>query len=466
MTENQVISWVAAGESESQEFKQSTNLRHEATQTLCGMLNKNGGRVIFGVTPDHQVRGLEVSDRTLEKLWDEFNHFEPPAFPEVERLALTNGLELIIVTVSRGSQRPYSYKGKKFIRVAASTVQLSEAEANNLLLERLHGTQRWENEIANGYTVDDLDTREIRLTLEESIRRGRSEDPNTRDPLEMLRGFGLLARGSDALLKASVILFGRSEALLPDYPQCLLRLARFRGVDKTEFLDNRQLHGHAFSLLRSAERFLVENLPIAGRIQPGIFERIDSPLYPPEAMREALANAFCHRDYSIGGGSVGVAVFDDRLEITSSGDLHFGLTPQALFEPHESLPWNPIIAKVFYRRGIVEAWGRGTLKMLELTQAAGLPRPNIDFVAGAVTVRFLPSDYVPPMRTHHDLSDVQRQVLLLLNRQALSLSEIHSGLGGNTIISIRSLRDDIAMLQRLGLVGLSGYGRGSRWFLK
>lgn len=466
MTENQVISWVAAGESESQEFKQSTNLRQEATQTLCGMLNRNGGRVIFGVTPDHQLRGLEVSDKTLEKLWAEFNQFEPPAFPEVERVPLVNGFELIVVTVSRGSQRPYSFKGKKFIRVAASTVQLSEAEANSLLLERLHGTQRWENEIADGYTVDDLDTREIRLTLEESIRRGRSEDPNTRDPLEMLRGFGLLARGSDALLKASVVLFGRSEALLPDYPQCLLRLARFRGVDKTEFLDNKQLHGHAFSLLRSAERFLVENLPIAGRIQPGIFERIDSPLYPPEAMREALANAFCHRDYSIGGGSVGVAVFDDRLEITSSGDLHFGLTPQALFEPHESLPWNPIIAKVFYRRGIVEAWGRGTLKMLELTQAAGLPRPNIDFVAGAVTVRFLPSDYVPPMRTHHDLSEVQRQVLLLLNRQALSLSEIHSGLGGNPVISIRSLRDDIAMLQRLGMVGLSGYGRGSRWFLK
>jgi ATP-dependent DNA helicase RecG len=464
MTETQVISWVAAGESESQEFKQSTNLRHEATQTLCGMMNKNGGRVIFGVTPDHQLRGLEVSDRTLEKLWDEFNHFEPPAFPEVERVPLTNGLELIVVTVSRGSQRPYSFKGKKFIRVAASTVQLSEAEANNLLLERLHGTQRWENEIADGYTVDDLDTREIRLTLEESIRRGRSEDPNTRDPLEILRGFGLLARGSDALLKASVVLFGRSEALLPDYPQCLLRLARFRGVDKTEFLDNKQLQGHAFSLLRSAERFLVENLPIAGRIQPGIFERIDSPLYPPEAMREALANAICHRDYSIGGGSVGVAVFDDRLEITSSGDLHFGLTPQALFEPHESLPWNPIIAKVFYRRGIVESWGRGTLKMLELTQAAGLPRPNIDLVAGAVTVRFLPLGYVAPSRINHELSDVQRGVLSLLGQEGrLALSQIVGSL--QVDMPTRSLQKQLALLEELGLVVHEGQGRGAKWRL-
>jgi ATP-dependent DNA helicase RecG len=79
--------------------------------------------------------------------------------------------------------------------------------------------------------------------------------------------------------------------------------------------------------------------------------------YPSVALREALANAFCHRDYSIGGGSVGVAIHQDRLEITSSGTLHFGLTAEKLFEPHESLPWNPLIAHVFYRRGIIETWG-------------------------------------------------------------------------------------------------------------
>ena len=111
-------------------------------------------------------------------------------------------------------------------------------------------------------------------------------------------------------------------------PQCTLRVARFRGTDRTEFLDNRQFHGNAFTLLKAAERFLRETLPIAGRIEADRFERVDEPLYPTVAIREALANALCHRDYSIGGGSVGVAVYDDRLEITSSGSLHFGLTPE------------------------------------------------------------------------------------------------------------------------------------------
>ncbi len=82
-----------------------------------------------------------------------------------------------------------------------------------------------------------------------------------------------------------------------------------------------------------------------------------------------------HRDYSSGSGAGAVALFDDRLEIISSGELHFGLTPEMLFQPHESRPWNPLIASVFYRRGHIESWGRGTLKFIRLMQEAGLTPP-------------------------------------------------------------------------------------------
>jgi len=77
------------------------------------------------------------------------------------------------------------------------------------------------------------------------------------------------------------------------------------------------------------------------------------------------------------GGSVAVGRYDDRLEIISIGDLHFGLTPEALFREHESKPWNPMIARTFYRRGIIETWGRGTLKIARLMQEAGLEPPTV-----------------------------------------------------------------------------------------
>ena len=318
----------------------------------------------------------------------------------------------MVITVERGQYRPYSFKAKPYRRVGPTTVEMDQGAYNAMLVERLHGTQRWENAPAEGWTVDDLDVDEIALTVEEAIRSGRMEDPVSRDPMDLLRGLGLLK--DDQVLRAAVVLFGRSDRMLPDFPQCLVRLAKFKGIDKTEFVDNRQIHGNIFHLLRIANEFLRQYLPVSGRVVPNLFERQDDPIYPPEALREALANAFCHRDYSIGGGAVDVAIFDDRLEITSSGELHFGLVAEDLYENHTSQPWNPAIATVLHRRGIIETWGRGTIKMAELAQQAGLPRPEFEEFPGALLVRFRPSRYLPPQRIGRDLTSRQQELLAIL----------------------------------------------------
>lgn len=400
---------------------------------------------------------------TPDKPAQELQNIEPPVFPSIERVPLPTGREVLVVSVELGARRPYVYRGEAYRRVGATNRRVGREEYNQMLLEQLHSTARWESEPALGWRVADLDISEIVRTLEEAIRRGRAEDPGTRDPMEILRGLGLV-RGKH-LLRAAAVLFARYDRLLPDYPQCLLRVARFKGIDKTEFLDNRQFTANAFELLVRADRFLRENLPIAGRVVPNLFERVDDPLYPPLALREAVANAICHRDYAIGGGSIGLAIYDDRLEITSSGILHFGLTSDDLLRPHESLLWNPLIAAVFYRRGIIETWGRGTLKMAELTEQAGLPRPEFEEMAGALVVRFRSRNYLPPQRIGHNLTQRQQDVLQLLSANAgLALGEIHRTFGG--AVSIRSLRDDLKLLQRLELVDLSSRGRGARWFLK
>lgn len=459
-----IESMVRSGESETLEFKRTTGERREATRTLCAMLNHRGGRVIFGVEPDGRILGQMISERTVEEVAQELGEIEPPVFPSIERLNLTAGRQLLVVTAQPGSGQPYSYRGHAYRRVGNTSQQLSREEYNRILLDRLHGDQRWENQPATGWSVADLEVAEITKTLEESIRRGRADDPGTRDPAEMLRGFGLVKDG--LILRAAVVLFGRAERIEAELPQGLLRVARFHGNDKTEFLDNRQFHGNAFDLLLKAERFLRENLPVAGRIQPNLFERVDDPLYPPEALREALANAFCHRDYSIGGGSISLGIFDDRLEITSTGTLHFGLTPEALYRPHESLPWNPLIARVFYRRGVIEAWGRGTIKMEELVTRAGLPPPEIEETGGCVVVRFRPSRYVPPQRVAQNVTERQQRVLAVLAERpsGAALREILAGL--DLAATERQVREDLAILKVLGLADSQGYGRGARWKLR
>jgi ATP-dependent DNA helicase RecG len=379
--------WLPSSESVTVEFKKSTAEKDRACRTLCAFANGQGGRVLFGVTPAGKPVGQMVSDRTLEELAREFQNFEPPLFPTVERVPVESGREALVASVARCG-RLVSFRGVPYERVLNTTRVMPRDAQQRLLIEELHATERWENQPAKGWDVSRLDLGEMNQTLTETIRRGRINDPGTREPMDILRGMNLLT-GDGKLMRAAVALFCKQEFALPDYPQFLLKVARFRSKPFEDFLDNRQFHGNAFALMRQAERFLIEYLPIAGRVVPGTMVREDTPLFPVEALRETLANAFVHREYAIGSGSVGVALYDDRLEIISIGDLHFGLTPEALTRSHASHPWNPLIAQAFYRRGIIETWGRGTLKVAELMRAAGLEPPVMTVRAGgAVVVTF------------------------------------------------------------------------------
>jgi ATP-dependent DNA helicase RecG len=462
MTLDGLLALVRGGETELLEFKRSTGERREGASTLCAMLNHRGGCVVFGVARDGQVLGQQVSDHTVEEVAQEIGRIDPPVFPTIDRLQLGDSeMQALVVRANAGPARPYTYKGQAYRRIGNTTVALSRDEYNRMVVERLHADTRWENEPAPRWSVEDIDLRTLSRVVGEAIRRARVTDPGTRDPLTLLRGLGLTRDG--AVLRAAVVLFGQAERLEAEMPQCLLRVARFRGTDRTTFIDNRQFHGNVFDLLGTAERFLRESLPVAGRVLPGLFERVDDPLYPPLALREALANAFCHRDYSIGGGSVAIAIYDDRLEVTSSGSLHFGLTAEALFKSHDSLPWNPLIARALYRSGLIESWGRGTLKIAELMLAAGLPSPEIEDAGGCVMVRLRPSRYEPPQRVAHDLSAPQRAVLAALESapDGLALREVRAVLGSG--VPEWAVKDDLGLLKRLGLVESRGHGRGAFW---
>lgn len=329
-----------------------------------------------------------------------------------------------------------------------------------LLLDRDHAVTRWENQSASGFQLKDLDVREIRRTISEGIDASRIDSAST-GPAEVLKKLDLV-RGRQPL-RAAVVAFAKK--VMPDYPQCALRMARFRGITKAEFFDQRQLPGHAFTLLDEALLFLRRHLPVAGRFEAGVMERIDEPLFPILALREALVNAICHRDYSIVGGAISIAIYDNRLEISSTGTLPFGLTVDDLKREHNSRPRNPLLAEVFYRRGLIEKWGRGTQNLVALCVKHGHPEPEFEERSGEVVVRFLPSGYVPPHRVSHDLTERQRRILHILSEGGhCRASEVLSRL--KEAIASRTILDELTMLRKLDLVSSGGRGPGARWWLK
>ena len=235
MIPDYIQDWVDSGESETLELKRSTGRRREAAQSVCAMLNHRGGRVIIGVEPDGTIIGQQIGEQTIERLCQELEDIDPPALPSVnvDRESIGNGRELLIVSVSAGQNKPYTYQGKTYRRVGNTNHTLSRDEYNQLLLERLHGEYRWENEPALGWTIDDLDHTEIIRSATEAILRGRVPEANlgSNDPQELLRRLGLIRDG--CLLRAGVVLFRRQGVLASDYPQCLLRVAKFRGMNRT-----------------------------------------------------------------------------------------------------------------------------------------------------------------------------------------------------------------------------------------
>jgi ATP-dependent DNA helicase RecG len=454
---------IRAGESETVEFKKTTAEQREAVCTVCGFSNNRGGHILIGVRKDGVVLGQEVSDKTIEQLSNEIQKIEPNMYPNVERIPLANGKSLIHIVVQRGQLTPYNYKGIVYRRLGNTTIALNREGAEQLLLERLHGTMRWENEPLNGWAIEDFDEHAILKTLNRAIESGRKSDPGTRNLMELLRGFGLVSR-TNTISRAAAVLFGRLNRLEVDLIQCKLKVARFKGVDRTEFIDNQQHVGNAFDLIDKAETFVKLHNPIAGVVLPGKMERVDKPRYSMVAVREALANAFCHRDYSIGGGHVSIAIYDDRMEIISSGSLHFGLTVDDLLRPHESLPWNPLIANVFFQHGLIETWGRGTLKMVEASKQSGLPEPTFSIHSNSVIVRFdNPPEILVPKAESESLED---RLLTIIGTAdfGLPLRDIMDGLSDKS--DFGKVRYSLNTLKKQGKLIVTGHGSGSRWMMK
>lgn len=450
-----------SGESETLEFKKATSQLSRVGETLCGFLNNIGGRVLIGVGADGKFIGQHISDSTLREVATMLAKLNPPNMVTMERVGVEGEKEILILTAHANKKyRPCTFDGRPFQRVGSTTTLMPPSTYERLLSEKLHATHRWENEEAQGYRIEDLDHEEILRTVRLGVQVGRIPESIGTSIPDILDRLGV--RKDGVLLRSAVVLFGTDFRY--DYPQCALRLARFRGIDISEFLDEKQLKGHAFHLFEEAMLFLNRHLPVAKKILPNVVERQDKPLFPLDALREALVNALCHRLYTRPGGAISVAVFDDRLEIWSDGILPFDQQPEELKKNHRSQPRNPDITNVFYRRGLIEHWGRGTQKIVALCVQAGHPEPEFFQQAGSFVVRFIPKGYVAPTSVAHPLTERQRQILNALAYSVdLSFLEIKTKILNPP--ADRTLQEDLYHLKILNMIHSRGRGRNARWYL-
>ena len=259
-----------------------------------------------------------------------------------------------------------------------------------------------------------------------------------------------------------------------DYPQeyieqSSIKVARFRGNTRVEFLDSQEIPGNIYKILDEVERFVKRNTRLAGKIVE--FKRIDIPEYPYEAVREAVINAIAHRDYFRSGGNVQIDIFDDRIEVTNPGKLLPGLDINNLEGVHETR--NKIICRIFHETKDMEKFGTGISKMNRLMKEHGLNPPDFSQPGNFFRVTFHgPGDKIldlvssVPEERQTDLKKLglnERQIKaleLMLNQSKILTNALYQKIFN---VSRRTALRDFRGLVEVDQIRMLGIGKGAKY---
>jgi len=464
---NQIKILASQGESEQLEYKKSTANLKDIFQTLCAFLNGDGGMVLIGVEDNGHIVGQEISDKTKREIGLEIAKISPYSDSAIEVFYipfLGNRYLIAFHVTTDSTKRPYTYNGRASIRIQSTNVPMPTDHYQQLILNNAQYKDQWEDKLLSDVTINDLDTEEILSTIKEGIFNGRiPEGYATNDPEMALKHLGLMK--DNQITRAAIILFGKKPEAI--FPQCILRLARFKGNDKSEFLDNRQVHGNIFHLLRAAMSFANFHLPIASTFPKDSMMREDKPLFQIPVLREAITNALTHRDYSFTGGSVSFAIYDNRLEFWSYGLLPPGLAIEELVELNQSIPRNRRIANVLYYHKFFESWGRGIKLIIDGCVASGHPEPVYSINSGGLLLSMpftLAKTSVTTFPLAKDLTAPELEILSLIEQNhSLSMSAIFEQITSE--YSERWLRNTLNKLWQQGLIERSGKTKSTKWHI-
>lgn len=338
-------------ETEKLELKKSTAELRTAVVSIVSILNKHGdGELYFGIKNDGSVVGQDISERTIREISQAIaENIEPKIYPEINRVRFQEK-ECVHVKFE-GGEKPYYAYGRPFIRVGDEDRKLSAGELEKLVLDKHLERLKWDTRVCAKAALEDIDERKIRKFLKKAGLRFSTME-------NVLTKLGLMENGR--LLNAAVILFGKKPEDF--FPNARLRGAVFAGTGTALVVDMKDFFGDLFLLIEEAVQYVLKNIYVGMELD-GLY-RVDVPEIVVEAAREAIVNAFCHRDYSQ-YDSVNIAIFSDRVEIRSPGGLIEGLTIERIKREPVSKRRNELLADMFHRVHFVEKWGRGIELILE-----------------------------------------------------------------------------------------------------
>jgi len=372
-----LIEEILKGENEKIEFKENAKT-NAYIKTVVAFANGNGGKIVFGVKDNGEIIGVEnefeVMDGIINAISDSCY---PMIVPDISLHTLENKT-VILVEIEGGKKKPYYLKSKgmqkgTYIRSGATTRIIEEDYILKELV--LEGENKYfDQQICYGESVNDEEIERFCEWLEELARENSGSDAKIKKVTKnTLLGWKVLEEKNGRIFptNAYILLSGKENWEVSRKIQCGV----FKGETRSIFVDKKEFEGSIIMQLEKSYQYVLEKINLGSDIV-GIY-RVDKYEIPPKSIRELIANAVIHRSY-LEPNDIQVALYDNRLEITSPGMLLSGVNVKRMKEGYSKLR-NRAIASVFAYVNIIEKWGSGIPRIMNEIREYGLQEP--EFIA-------------------------------------------------------------------------------------
>jgi ATP-dependent DNA helicase RecG len=374
------------GESKNVEFKVALPDRSiKYTKTAVAFANGEGGSIVFGIA-DKTLDVVGIDNSNVFTIMDAISNAiadscEPLIIPDIS-LQDVDGKTVIVAQIAPGHQRPYFIKSMGlehgvFVRVAGTTREADASTVKELMFE---GSNRsFDQAVCPGLTATagDIETLCAAMTATAEANAREGSEPVKPVTASQLLSWGVLAERDGRLTPTNAYAILTGNEAIRSVVQCGV----FKGSTKATFVDCREYRGTPKELIEQAYQFVLRNIHMGARFN-GVY-RQDVYEIPPDAIRELIVNSIVHRSY-IDRRAIQIAVYDNRLEITSPGRLPFGQTVERMKQGYSKIR-NEALAAAFSYMRLIEHWGSGIPRIIEEVHEAGLDEP--EFINSDIDLR-------------------------------------------------------------------------------
>ncbi len=439
---------------ENQNIEYKQNWRDEYIKWICGFANASGGKIYIGITDKGTVTGVIDAKKLLEDI--------PNKTKDILGIIVDVNLKTkeninYIEIVVEPYPYPINYQGQYHYRSGSTKQELKGAALDKFILQKQG--KHWDAIPQPNFSVKDFSKYALTYFKTKAADTQRVDLGVLKEKTaELIQKLHLNA-DSVYLKRACVLLFNADPEKY--ITGAYVKIGYFHTDDDLAYQD--EIHGHLFEQVEKTIDLLLTKY-LTAAITYNNLNRIEQYPIPEKALREAVLNAIVHKDYS-SGNPIQISVYSNKLIIWNAGQLPNNWTIGTLKTKHASQPNNPDVANCFFRAGLIEAWGRGTIIIINECKLAKIDLPVFYNEGSEFWIEFTFKQIILPIKkpkTKMLGKNSHKIVQLLSNNGALTMVEMAKQIG----IANRTVERIIKQLQAQNIIIRSGSDKTGIWIIK